>query len=248
MSTTTDNNSNFPSVEDLKQQLLRRKITKVRFRIPLSEERTERLLIAAYSAEVEYRQEKFSPDEPTQKNIKRVSMALTESKPKFGLLLCGVPGNGKTTMVYALQNTINYLSDNHVFDSMYQYEDERNAVGLPIIDAREVVESSKNYQGFVALKRKPFLAVEDIGREPTEVLEYGNVLNPVIDLLEYRYANQLFTVVTTNLTPKQIREKYGNRIADRFNEMMSVVVFGQDSSYRGKKIPEQTFNPLAYGK
>jgi DNA replication protein DnaC len=192
-------------------------------------------LIAAYSAEVEYRQEKFSPDEPTQKNIKRVSMALTESKPKFGLLLCGVPGNGKTTMVYALQNTINYLSDNHVFDSMYQYEDERNAVGLPIIDAREVVESSKNYQGFVALKRKPFLAVEDIGREPTEVLEYGNVLNPVIDLLEYRYANQLFTVVSTNLTPKQVREKYGNRIADRFNEMMSVVIFG-NNSYRGKNI------------
>jgi DNA replication protein DnaC len=219
----------------LKQQLLRRKITKVRFRIPLSEERTERLLIAAYSAEVEYRQEKFSPDEPTQKNIKRVSMALTESKPKFGLLLCGVPGNGKTTMVYALQNTINYLSDNHVFDSMYQYEDERNAVDLPIIDAREVVESSKNYQGFVALKRKPFLAVEDIGREPTEVLEYGNVLNPVIDLLEYRYANQLFTVVSTNLTPKQVREKYGNRIADRFNEMMSVVIFG-NNSYRGKNI------------
>jgi DNA replication protein DnaC len=235
MSTTTTDNSNFPSVEDLKQQLLRRKITKVRFRIPLSEERTERLLIAAYSAEVEYRQEKFSPDEPTQKNIKRVSMALTESKPKFGLLLCGVPGNGKTTMVYALQNTINYLSDNHVFDSMYQYEDERNAVDLPIIDAREVVESSKNYQGFVALKRKPFLAVEDIGREPTEVLEYGNVLNPVIDLLEYRYANQLFTVVSTNLTPKQVREKYGNRIADRFNEMMSVVIFG-NNSYRGKNI------------
>lgn len=235
MSTTTTDNSNFPSVEDLKQQLLRRKITKVRFRIPLSEERTERLLIAAYSAEVEYRQEKFSPDEPTQKNIKRVSMALTESKPKFGLLLCGVPGNGKTTMVYALQNTINYLSDNHVFDSMYQYEDERNAVGLPIIDARKVVESSKNYQGFVALKRKPFLAVEDIGREPTEVLEYGNVLNPVIDLLEYRYANQLFTVVSTNLTPKQVREKYGNRIADRFNEMMSVVIFG-NNSYRGKNI------------
>jgi DNA replication protein DnaC len=146
-----------------------------------------------------------------------------------------VPGNGKTTMVYALQNTINYLSDNHVFDSMYQYEDERNAVDLPIIDAREVVESSKNYQGFVALKRKPFLAVEDIGREPTEVLEYGNVLNPVIDLLEYRYANQLFTVVSTNLTPKQVREKYGNRIADRFNEMMSVVIFG-NNSYRGKNI------------
>lgn len=220
----------------------------MRFRIPLVEERTERLLLAAYSAEVEYRCEKCNMDEETQQNIKKVSQALTASVPKFGILLCGVPGNGKTTMVYALQNLINYLSDNHVFDRMYRYDDERKAIGLQIVDVREVVESAKDYQRFNALRSKPYMAIEDIGREPTEVLDYGNVLNPVIDLLEYRYTNQFFTVVSTNLTPKQVREKYGNRIADRFNEMMSVVVFGQDSSYRGKKIPEQTFNPLAYGK
>ena len=67
--------------------------------------------------------------------------------------------------------------------------------------------------------------------EPTEVVEYGNVLNPIIDLIEYRYLRQLFTLVTTNLTAEQIRKKYGNRIADRFNEMLEVIVF-KNQSYR----------------
>lgn len=218
----------------MKLQLLRRKTTRVRFRIPLDEERTERLLLAAYAAEVEYRHEECRMDAETQMNVKNIARALTAPVPKFGVLLCGVPGNGKTTMVYALQNTINYLADNHVFDRMYRYEDERKAIGLRIVDAREVVESAKDYNVFKAYRSIPYMAIEDIGREPTEVLDYGNVLNPVIDLLEYRYTNQLFTVVSTNLTPKQVREKYGNRIADRFNEMMSVIVFGQNTSYRGK--------------
>lgn len=53
------------------------------------------------------------------------------------------------------------------------------------------------------------LAIEDMGREPTEVLDYGNILNPVIDLIEYRYDAQLFTVITTNLNKKEIRASMG---------------------------------------
>ena len=75
------------------------------------------------------------------------------------------------------------------------------------------------------------LAIDDLGTEPAEVLDYGNVLNPAIDLLSARYTDQLFTVVTTNLTPKQIREHYGDRIADRFNEMFERIVF-YNSTYR----------------
>ncbi len=38
-------------------------------------------------------------------------------------------------------------------------------------------------------------------------------------------------MVTTNLTPNEIVNKYGKRIADRFNEMMEVVIF-KNESYR----------------
>lgn len=46
-----------------------------------------------------------------------------------------------------------------------------------------------------------------------------------------RYDAQLFTVFTTNLEPKEIRQRYGDRIADRLNEMMTKVVY-RNLTYR----------------
>ena len=86
-----------------------------------------------------------------------------------------------------------------------------------------------NPQEFDAIRRTALLAIDDMGKEPAEVLDYGNAYNPVIELMEYRYNEQLFTIISTNLTPKQVREKYGNRIADRFNEMMNVIAFTHET-------------------
>ncbi len=57
---------------------------------------------------------------------------------------------------------------------------------------------------------------------------YGN---PTTDMLTMRYDRLLFTIITTNLTPQEIREKYGDRIADRLNEMMVKIVF-ENPTYR----------------
>ena len=47
---------------------------------------------------------------------------------------------------------------------------------------------------------------------------------PLVGIVSsYRYERMLPTIVTTNLSGKAIREKYGDRLADRFNEMMQVV-------------------------
>lgn len=73
------------------------------------------------------------------------------------------------------------------------------------------------------------LGIDDLGTEPIEVLDYGNPLFPVIDLLTKRYEAQLFTFVTSNLRPEEIRERYGVRIADRLNEMMFKIGFDNPS-------------------
>ena len=109
------------------------------------------------------------------------------------------------------------------------FEDRKT--GMSIIDAKDIAHYAKDYRSFQELQMRPMIAIEDMGREATEVLDYGNVLNPVIDLIEYRYDNQLFTAITTNLTSKQVSEKYGKRIADRFNEMLEVIVF-ENATYR----------------
>jgi DNA replication protein DnaC len=64
-------------------------------------------------------------------------------------------------------------------------------------------------------------------------MDYGNLLCPLVDLLTKRYDLQLFTLVTTNLTPAEIRAWYGDRIADRLNEMMLKIVFTNES-YRSR--------------
>ena len=64
-----------------------------------------------------------------------------------------------------------------------------------------------------------------------EVMDYGNIITPIIDLLTKRYEAKLFTIVTTNLEPKEIRQRYGDRIADRLNEMMTKVVY-RNPTYR----------------
>ena len=125
--------------------------------------------------------------------------------------------------MYALQTVILEI------DKYGGFEDK--GTGISIVDAKEVAQYSRDYKSFRELRNRPMLAIEDIGREPTEMLDYGNVLNPIIDLIEYRYNNQLFTAITTNLTSEQISTKYGRRIADRFNEMLEVIIF-KNPSYR----------------
>lgn len=180
------------------------------------------LLLAAYMAEVEYRHREFVNDEQTRENIENLAKFVTSDGSKFGIMFCGVCGNGKTTLMYALQNVINAVNSAGGFDGK---------TGMMIADAKEIAQTANSVKEFRALKSEGMLAIEDMGREPAEVLNFGNVLNPVVDLIEYRYDNQLFTAITTNLTGEQIREKYGKRIADRFNEMLHVVIF-KNNSYR----------------
>ena len=197
-------------------QLLQQRTIKETFRIKMSQQDVATLLTAAYMAEVKYRGMTYQENSHTTEAIKKMAEALTTESHKSGILMCGTCGNGKTTLLRALQNALIYLKRN------VSYELKQ---GIIILDAREIaskIAEAKNY---------PLLAIEDMGKEPTQVLDYGNVLNPVIEVLEHRYNEQLFTVITTNLTPKEIREKYGARIADRFNEMMNVIVFN-GSSFR----------------
>ena len=82
-------------------------------------------------------------------------------------------------------------------------------VGMEIVDAMEITILSKDYNKMRSLRSRSMLAIDDLGKEPAEVLSYGNVLSPVVDLLEYRYQHQLFTAITTNLTAAELQEKYG---------------------------------------
>lgn len=212
----------------LTQRLLEQKIMRTRFRLPCTEEQARAFLTAAYRSEVAYRNRNYIDSEAVNNHINRLAQFLTDEGSQFGVLLCGTYGNGKTTLLYALSSVIHFLKMNGYLDMH---------TNLRIYDSRKIAKlyRDRDPEVFEDACREPLLAIEDMGKEPTETLDYGNIISPVIELLEQRYDAQLFTAITTNLTPKEIRAKYGNRIADRFNEMMCVLNFGATDTFRKLK-------------
>ena len=209
----------------MKSQLLHRKPMKARFKLPMNSELASQYLIAAISTEVEYRNRTFRYSDELHTQIASVAHWLCGSSNKNSLLLAGGCGNGKTTFVYAMQNLINHLNIKN------QVTGQNFAISLfAAKDLANICKSqAKNWRFIID---KDILAVDDLGTEPREIIEYGNVLSPIIDLIFYRYEHQLPTIITTNLTPQQISEVYGKRIGDRLKETTEIVPF-LNNSYRG---------------
>lgn len=183
------------------------------------------LLYSAYQVEVQRVGRVLKKDEATRNVIAKVAHWLTnKSGNDFGMMFCGMCGNGKSTLLRAIQNSFNWLRDNARFsvDEMKAGYDK-----VPIYEAKKIVTdyaSQERYYNNVAI-----LGIDDLGNEPTEIVKFGQLFNPICDLLESRYNDRLITFVTTNLTPKELRVKYGARIVDRMNETMKIVVFGHNS-------------------
>lgn len=187
-------------------------------------------MYAFYRAEVEIRRKTLIMDAATNFNIERLSEHLTSETSKLGILLCGACGNGKTTLLLALQKMINWLRDIH------KCFDEPEYAVMNMKSAKEIAELARDeYLKYYNLIQTPkILAIDDIGEEQKEVLDYGNVKSPVIDLIETRYDMQLPLYMTSNKSPETITKEYGDRIGDRLYEMMDIIVFDKtlEESYR----------------
>lgn len=145
--------------------------------------------------------------------IRTIARFMTDKEDyHFGIMLCGQPGNGKTTLMSALYDLCRFIGENPL-----------STTGKRVIDSVE--------QGLPlhAFQDEKLMFIDDLGAERKEIQEYGNVLTPMVDLLEHRYSRRLFTVVTTNLDASQLGEKYGARLRDRFREMFIVVPFSNKS-------------------
>ncbi len=179
-----------------------------------------KLLWKAYQVEVRSRNRKFEPSQELRNFIMQIAEFMTSggNSSKFGFWLNGTCGNGKTTLVKAVQDVTNL------------YDTKCNGKGLRIMNATDIARMAKDdANGFSRLQDCVALGIEDLGTEPAEIMDYGNILNPMIDLLERRYNRMLTTFVTTNLTHKEIAQRYGERIADRRKEMFYILRFTSDS-------------------
>lgn len=202
-------------------RLLSQKPERASFKWDCTRDQAVSILTACYTAEVEKRARRCIMDDATQGHIFNLACWLTDpTDTHFGVMFIGGVGNGKTTMLHALERGYWWMMQDESHDYQVEYR-------LDIINARNLGDGNKTWQK---------LGIDELGIEPIEVQAYGNITTPSIDALTYRYDRRLPTFVTTNLAQRSedgetLRQRYGDRLADRFNEMFKVIAF-YNQSYR----------------
>ena len=137
---STEPKINMQRVEELMSAITRQKITVDRFRFNMSEGDALDLLAAHYGSIVKCRYGTPIFDENTERNLRYLAKYLTLEKPKFGVMFSGTCGNGKTTLMYALQSAINDLDRRGHFKFLSEYF----TVGMRIVDAMDIVIMAKD--------------------------------------------------------------------------------------------------------
>ena len=205
-------------------------------KLPIDEDVCKQGLLCAFETVVERGFHQYISNGQQQEQLGAVAHWLTSHEKKWGVLLNGIPGNGKTTTLFAIRKVVDALN---LEDPNPISEDK--VLGFWIKTAKELCEVAvKDKKAFEQYKRAALLGIDELGLEPTVVSSYGNDYTPIIDLLAYRYESRLATIMTTNIRNADIRPKYGDRIADRLNEMCDIIVM-PDIDFRNNPLKDIKF-------
>lgn len=220
----TNQKINLSNAEELSRLLKAQLNSRSRFKLEIPLRDAANGIYAAMKAEIENRGFKMCLDDDTKLCIYKVAEWLTEDDNKRGLLLMGLYGNGKTTMMRAVLRFIAWITEQEL-----GYNKGIKTMSVTAKEIAKMCVSEVDKTRYKALYSCDMLGIDELGGEPKEVMNYGKIETPVIDLLTHRYDKQLITFITTNLNNQELASIYGERIYDRFREMMKIVVFNNKS-------------------
>ena len=121
----------------------------------------------------------------------------------YNILLTGAGGLGKTFLLNSIFERVTGRGGSAVRITAFRmFETMR----------QQHVGSDESYNGFNALIETPMLLIDDLGSEP---MMRNITIEYLFTLLNERIAARRHTVVATNLTPPQLKERYGERVASR---------------------------------
>lgn len=138
------------------------------------------------------------------------------------LLLLGPTGTGKTHQAYG---AIRELAVSGVAASWVV---TTAADMYAALRPRHGIDSEAEFRRY---RNASVLLVDDLGaeRKPTEFTEEVN-----FRLINWRYEHQMPTLLTSNLVPKEISARLGDRVTSRLIEMCERVVFKGPDRRRGE--------------
>jgi DNA replication protein DnaC len=157
------------------------------------------------------------------------------AKELKGLIVHGKTGTGKTHVAIAYARTCMA----NMMGNYFKNHEERTDVPTPkfviatIPDMLSAIIEKENTMHYY--KSADVLIIDDLGAETPK--DWAS--EKTFELINYRYNEEMLTIVTTNLTPKEIQSTIGTRIFSRLMEMCDVMELnGEDYRLRKYKKKE----------
>ncbi len=138
--------------------------------------------------------------------IRRLCEAYADEFPNFkfrNLVLTGSGGLGKTFLLNCIFERVTSRGFSAVRITAFRMFEAMR---------QQHVGNDEKFDGFTTLVEAPLLLIDDLGTEP---MMRNITVEYLFTLLNERMVNRRHTVIATNLTPPQIKERYGERVASR---------------------------------
>ena len=155
--------------------------------------------------------------------IRRLCEAYADEFPDFryrNIVMTGGGGLGKTFLLNCIFERVTSRGFSAVRITAFRMFEAMR---------QQHVGNDEKFDGFSALIEAPLLLIDDLGTEP---MMRNITVEYLFTLLNERMANRRHTVIATNLTPTQLKERYGERVASR---MLDTVV-GTTALFKGKDL------------
>ena len=120
-----------------------------------------------------------------------------------GLMLMGECGLGKSTIL------------NYVIPAIFRTKTNKVLRSVP---AKELAAVDKNVA--------PFIIIDDLGTESIKN-DYGTKIDAVADAISYAEDSSKTLLITTNLSPNSLKERYDERTLDRLRKCKVVIIKGK---------------------
>ena len=120
-----------------------------------------------------------------------------------GLMLMGECGLGKSTIL------------NFVIPAIFRTKTNKVLRSIP---AKELAAVDKNVA--------PFIIIDDLGTESIKN-DYGTKIDAVADAISYAEDSSKTLLITTNLSPNSLKERYDERTLDRLRKCKVVIIKGK---------------------